>query len=323
MIGTKKTISHSTTSYTACVAFALMAMTGCAFMKKKTAASKAEVRQAETDGDWAMIRDVCEKRRKARYKVQPMACRKLKRHEAISKVESASCSEIKKVWKKGFRERRGAFERPDKYARLNFVRAAAKRVAQCKHWAFLFERVAMDRGRFGGHGKAGLYAVAKAGLPILEGWKRYMATHQGKKFFQMKWAGKDAVKAALVTSEWLERGKHFQFCKPLVAATLRAHRQRVYAFRDYFSKARCKGAIPMMLEMMSASLWRIRQQVCYVFHGIYDRSILARVKDVAKNDPYSYVKTTKWRDGTVTKKTIYPVRKACSGIEKKILRASK
>jgi hypothetical protein len=187
--------------------------------------------------------------------------------------------------------------------------SAAKRVAECDQYPYLFEHV-VHYGE--SEGEKILVELEKGGAPVEAEFAKYLASHKGPQFFALK-EGRpnDAVYGLRHITHWLvQKGRGAQYCPAIADAAKGANMTARMSLFDYLRDVKCKEGIAVGVETLLDDEARNRSLSCILLGSIGDASVLDKVKTVADTDGYSTVKEQE-RDGRIFGMKVYPVRDAC------------
>ena len=159
------------------------------------------------------------------------------------------------------------------------VHALAKQYATCKQYAGLFERISTRYA-----GPAALAALEADGQAIEAAFVDYMKTHPGSAFVRTE-AAADAMEGV---SKWLIQQGHLSHCGELVAALDGASADAHGGAVLYLTKARCEGALPLLLAALGSTSRFHRSAACQALGSVGDASVLPRLREVAMTDSFSF-----------------------------------
>lgn len=277
--------------------------TGCGLITRVVApnslADITSINGAVDRKDEAYLEKVCSGDSPARAESdQKYACHQLERLQGPQKaLAAATCDNVIEKYE-------GAPK--DKH---EFVVSMGKKMAECGHYAYLFEHVV-----HWGDNKDGAKLMSElesSGKSMDAEFAKYLASHKGPQFFPVKDDRKNDVSYGLdhITNWLIDKG-HTQHCAALAASATGANIVARVSVMNYFATANCKEGIPLATELLLADLPGDRTLGCNVLGKIGDVSVLEKVKVVADTDGYSTVKEEE-RNGRVWATKVYPVRDAC------------
>lgn len=297
----KKTIKNA-----AVTLFFMTLATGCSLVTGLIApADTSSINSAVSRKDEAYLEKVCNGESMARSDSdKEYACNQLERLRGPGKALAATCDDVVQKYDDASK---------DEYS---FVASMADKMAECGHYAYLFEHVV-----HWGNNKEGAKLLGELegkGKPVEAEFVKYLGSHKGPKFFAVEKNRKNDVLYGMDhITKWLIDKGSTQHCAAIAESATGANIVARVSVMDYFKEAKCKEGIPLAVELLLEDLPGDRTLGCNILGAIGDASVLEKVKVVAETDGFSTVKEEE-RNGRVWATKVYPVRDACLAASGKI-----
>lgn len=262
------------------------------------AADTSSINAAVDRKDEAYLEKVCNGESAARGESdKKYACQQLERLRGPGKAMAASCDKVIQAYDDASK---------DEYS---FVASMGNKMAECGHYAYLFEHVV-----HWGNNKEGaklLGELESKGKPMEAEFEKYLGSHKGAQFFPVKEGRKnDVIYGMDHITKWLIDKGSTKHCAALAEAAKGSNLVAFTSSMEYFKQAKCKEGVPLATELLLADLPGDRILGCSTLGVIGDASVLDKVKVLAETDGFSTVKEEE-RDGRVWATKVYPVRDAC------------
>jgi len=258
-----------------CASPLLFCMIGCVPMgpskpEVKKAPTRTSIHAAMDSGDWEYVRFACEyedKFSQYAYKVQPLACDEQSKHESLAPLKAANCENIKEIYSGVDKKRRG----------LEYVKAAARVLLDCKHYSFVFENVPEEGEKMGTGHHALLWVARKTPAMVSKAWVAYLESHKGSAFFDLP-EGHNSYYAMSATARWLVHDKLYDLCAPLTAALAGEPERKLVPFMDYIKDASCTDAKADIATLLESESPDVRERACKTLEVIGDKAVLPAIK---------------------------------------------
>lgn len=200
------------------------------------------------------------------------------------------------------------YDRADK-REAAFISAAARRMAECGQYTYMFEHV-IHWGN-SGEGAEILIKLEEEGLPLEAEYGKYLAAHKGPEFFvTVRDHENDVIYGLGHITKWLVTKGHTQHCAAIAESATGASATARTAVLEYFKEAKCKEGVPVAVDLMLDDSPNRRAYACEILGSIGDASVLEKVKTLSETDGHSTVQEEE-REGRIWATKVYPVRDAC------------
>jgi hypothetical protein len=260
-------------------------------------ATVASITSAAERRDIAYLDGVCSSKIHAEYDEEHLAC--VKRDAA--RLAASTCQDVIRLFND---------QRTNSVPEI--IEIAATKLADCGHWAYIFERHWGNKNE----GVTVLQRLEAAKRPIEAELVKYLASHAGAKYF-LPSGDKPSVAGLEQTILWLTGAQHSPHCAEFAAAATGSNDYVRAATLRYFEKAKCAEGVSLAAAFLSHSEPTARKLACETLGSIGDPTVIDKVEAVAKNDLYAeaHDELQGRREVVVTG---FPVRDACREATEKL-----